>query len=189
MKDAVATMGGLLPDDVGGRDAVHVAVISTVAGEKLSPGQDVGLAGLQGVENIALASATVHLGIVDPFLKATVWPGQRFWLYLYPRTITGLHHQWTHPAFPDAAPGEVYAPPSQRLESEKWMREFSEGHGVTCDRMIEAARNWVEHGEWFIQGGTFEGVRTPEEFWEHYERITGTVVSTDDRDNFFSCSC
>lgn len=42
MKDAVATMGTILDgQDVPDRDAVHVAVISTIAGDTLGPGDDV----------------------------------------------------------------------------------------------------------------------------------------------------
>ena len=113
-KDAVATMGMILPHDVGGRDAVHVAVIAATAARKLAPGQDVGF-----IDGERAGTVDQPIGIVDPFLKSTVKTGQRFWLYLYPRTITGLSHKWTHPAFPDeATTGAAYNTPSQKLASE-----------------------------------------------------------------------
>lgn len=187
-KDAVATMGDILPDDAGGRDAVHVAVVSCIASAKLQPGQDIGIGEQQGRDYEALATAK-HIGRVDPFLKAAVLKGQRFWLYLYPRSITGLNHQWTHPAFPDAKEGDVYSPPSEKLASEKWIRDWADGYGVTYTDMIDAAKDYVRRGDYFSRGGTFEGERVPEQFWEHYERVTGTVVKTEDKGSFFSCSC
>lgn len=87
-KDAVSTMGTILPEDVGGRDAVHVAVVAATALKKLAPAADVGI----DAEGNAHDSGKL-IGIVDPFLKSLVMPGQRFWLYLYPRTITGLSHR------------------------------------------------------------------------------------------------
>lgn len=189
MKDAVATMGTILPEDAGGRDAVHVAVISAVAGQRLLPSQDVGFVGEHGNgENIA-ATVAEPLGIVDPFLKSVVEKSQRFWVYLYPRTITGLRHHWTHPKFADAPSGQVYATPGQKLASVQWIDEFARGFGFTGARMIEAAREWIATGDYWCEGGTFEGESIPDVFWEHYERATGEIVPNDKRHTFFTCSC
>lgn len=103
-KDALDTIGTILTKDEG-RDAVHVAVVCCKALHFLEPGQKVCLGldmvapGLRGVRR-AGATDTV-LGIVDPFLPKPVERGDLFWVFLTPRTITGLTHRWTHPAFPE----------------------------------------------------------------------------------------
>ena len=89
-------IGTLVADDAG-RDAVHVAIAPTTAPCELRPGQHVDPHGHPEGPGIT------PVGIVDPFLRAPVGPGQRFWLFLYPGTITGLRHVWTHPAFTAAA--------------------------------------------------------------------------------------
>ncbi len=188
-KDAVATMGAILPDDAGGRDAVHVAVVSAVAGERLAPGDDVGFEmPMQPGENVTTRKDK-PLGIVDPFIKGRINEGERFWLYLYPRTITGLNHHWTHPAFPDAKPDAVYAPPTQKLASMRYIDDLAGNYGFTGERMIEAAKEWVESEEYWCEGGTFEGEHVPDEFWTHYERVTGTSVDHDQKRSFFTCAC
>ncbi len=87
---------GELIDGKQHRDAIHIAVAPVEAAEQLRPGQRVGLLAdgrASGKPYVAV------LGIVDPFLETEVQPGQRFWLWLTPYTITSLRHEWTHPAF------------------------------------------------------------------------------------------
>jgi hypothetical protein len=85
---------GTVDFDWTGRDAVHVAIVPTVASEKLFPGQHVGA---DGARSIAGA-----VGIVDPYLRHPVEKGQTFFLFLYPGSVTSLRHVWTHPAFKEA---------------------------------------------------------------------------------------
>lgn len=73
---------GELVGDGAGRDAVHVAIVPMRALRLLQPGE------------------RLTNGIVDPFLTAPVEPGQRFYLLLFPGTVTSLRHVWEHPAYP-----------------------------------------------------------------------------------------
>jgi hypothetical protein len=94
-------LGHLIDDGDRRRDAIHIAVAPVTAAQRLAPGQHVGLVQQASVD---LVGPSEHpIGVVDPYLTAAVEPGQRFWLFLYPGTITGLRHVWTHPAFTAAA--------------------------------------------------------------------------------------
>ncbi len=90
-------VGKLIPQGEDAlRDAIHLAVAPVLAAEYLRPGQRVVLVGgrAQGVSD-----GDPAVGVVDPFLTVAVREGQRFWLFLYPGTVTSLRHVWTHPAF------------------------------------------------------------------------------------------
>jgi hypothetical protein len=96
---------GKLIDGDERRDAVHIAVAPVEAAQRLTPGQHVGLSD----DGRAIASG-VPIGVVDPFLTTAVEPGQRFWLFMYPNTITSLRHVWTHPAFAPKVPAARNSP-------------------------------------------------------------------------------
>ncbi len=96
---------GKLIEGVAHRDAVHIAVAPVVAGIPLKPGQHVMV-----VDGQAFATILEDcIGVVDPFLQQDVKTGQRFYLFLYPNTITSLRHVWSHPAFKTRVPGGVEA--------------------------------------------------------------------------------
>jgi hypothetical protein len=166
---------GNLIDSTQGRDAVHIAIAPVVAGERLSPGQHIGFLG----EVVGRTKNTI--GIVDPFLEGPVFKGERFWMFLYPNTITTLRHEWEHPAFSkDGAGGSG---------SEVWLRDFAADAGLSYEELINAAKRYLEYDDYLCQGGRWDGFDTPDEFWDHYETVVGTKVPLEKRGSFFSCSC
>lgn len=118
--DALETLGTAPLGASEARDAIHLAVEPVIAGERLYPGQDIGLV-LRAGELVAVRTSklenvpTKALGIVDPFLEDAVYPGDRFWLVVYPRQIKSLRHVWEHPDFPssgETVPAVVPAAPA-----------------------------------------------------------------------------
>lgn len=95
---------GQLCDKDAKRDAIHIAVAPIVAASMLVPNEPVVL----NEEGEAVsAEYDEAIGVVDPFLQGVrevVNPGETFWLFLKPNTITGLRHVWSHPAFKIRSP-------------------------------------------------------------------------------------
>lgn len=185
--DALETLGTFIGEGEK-RDAIHLAVEPVVAAEPLRPGDHVGFV-REGV-----GYCDKPLGIVDPFLTAPVEKGQRFWLVVYPRQIRSLRHVWEHPAFP-ASQTEARHP------SEKWLRDYAASlpqtepyndrsfSQVTYEQLLCHAKEFLERGDYWSEGGRFEGSYIPEEFWDHYENVTGQKVRDEQRASFFSCAC
>ena len=189
-KDAVATMGAVLPDDAGGRDAVHVAVFSAVSEGPIRPGTSVGIVKHGERDSVVSVSCSELIGIVDPYITKVIKPGQRFWVYLYPRTITALSHKWSHPAF--EAADSSYVPPSQKLISEKWLRDFCGRNNIPdYETFMQAVQDQLGNGEdyIFISGQDASG-DIPAEMWEHVSNVLGShKVDADKLPKYFSCSC
>lgn len=166
---------GQIIKDTQHKDAIHIAVAPLVAAEPLHPGQHVGIVAK------GAGQSESPIGVVDPYLKETVQKGQKFWLFLYPGSITALRHEWTHPAFHNETPVQS--------ASEAWLRTFAVDAGISYEDLLEGAAAYVSDGEYLCQGERWEGFSTPAEFWDHYEAVTGTKVSGRDRGSFFTCSC
>lgn len=98
MADHVPNLGEE-PGEFARRDAVHVAVAPVVAGEDIGVGQTVWIDYLGFAFSGVPLTGVAYIGIVDPFRVHYVNRGERFWLFLFPGTITGLRHVWSHPAF------------------------------------------------------------------------------------------
>ena len=210
--DALETLGTIIgPEEK--RDAIHLAVEPIEAGEKLNPGQRIGI--MDGKAYDAdIRSAVVYLGIVDPFLPGPVYAGQRFWLILLPRTIESLRHVWTHPAFPDEGNRLTDAV----RKSSAWLQRFFDKYEIdeddevspksqrspSYDRVLAGIKatlegkpvnvdpsygfNW-DDGLYFY--GSTQNGEIPREFWDHIEIVLGIPVPEEMRQHgdYFACSC
>lgn len=162
------------------RDAIHIAVAPVIANEKLMPGEHV------AVNNDYAEASDKPIGIVDPFLKQPVKKGQRFYLFLYPGTITSLRHEWIHPAFNGPSPSE---PDAKELATAR-MTVAAAHMGRSLEEMLDDIPAILD-GDYLNEG---ERLRDHwyeidhDEFWADYETLTGTKV---DRDSVggFTCSC
>ena len=61
--------------------------------------------------------------------------------------------------------------------------------GLSFEEMMEAAKNYLDHGEMMINGGDYEGMYADDDFWDAYEVLTNRTVKPDDRGGIFSCAC
>lgn len=194
--DALETLGTII-DDTQKRDAIHLAVEPVIAKTMLFPGQDVSVDG---------SDKGKLVGIVDPFLKEPVRPGEMFWLVIYPRQIKSLRHVWSHPDFPET---ECYVEQEEETrsdqiieESRKWIDQFiskinesSDGiEWLEYDKLMKGANKYLDSlgkkfQDYLCLGGLLENVRVPEEFWLHFEIITGRKKPGQDDGQFFTCWC
>lgn len=155
------------------RDAIHIAVLSVMAGreETLLPGQHIGFA--EGGHWVTAKPSPPYqlVGIVDPFLDAPVKGLEAFWMFLYPQTITGLRHDWSHPTIAGNGAG-------MKSYAEKWLMDFADSVGASYWEMMRVAATHCEDAEqawpdYLCEGGRWEGQDTPNEFWVHFEAVTG----------------
>lgn len=175
----------MLLDETAQRDAIHVALAPVVAAHILSPGEHVGFIDDDDRGRRVGRVGGDKLGIVDPYLTANVMPGQRFWLFLYPQTVTSLRHDWTHPAFTTAEPTTLEA------DSRTWIESFAAELDQTYNRLMDAARTWIVTADYTYDNSErykdVDYAKWPI-FWKHYEIVTGTKVNDHDA-TIFTCSC
>lgn len=160
------------------RDAIHIAIAPVTAGENLKVGQHIGFIS-DNTELVGYCSNPI--GIVDPFLSKPVKTGEKFWMCLYPKTITSLRHDWVHPAFNGEKVGNY--------ESRRWIEEYASGIPLSYEQIMGGAAEYLRSGEYLCFGGLLEGISVDGEFWDHYEKVTNTQVDDRNRGSFFTCSC
>ena len=184
---------GKLIEGESHRDAIHVAICPVVANDTLMPGQHIGfITGSTSVVDIVPDA----IGIVDPFLRRPILKGQAFYMCLYPNTVTGMRHHWSHPALVAEvalvkSSEAALAIPLKTSDAVGFITKLAVEHGLDYDEFMGYVREYVRSGNDAVDGGRWEGqlLWGNDEFWNAYEEVTGTKVPKDDRGGVFSCSC
>lgn len=223
--DALDTLGTCPIPENSGRDAIHLAVEPVICGPlPLMAGTRIKLAEGTHIKGQAIPCKVTMdgddaTGIVDPFIKGWVKPGQQFWFVVLPRTITSLRHVWSHPAFPEDAVsvyvdtsesvsnadmtrfldevtsrGSVPPPDPEQSMAVAWLKDYCANHLTErYDYIMAGAKQHLETGDYLYgenDAGKFDHVDLDVYgFWEHYVKATKTEVPEQDRHSFFSCSC
>ena len=178
---------GSIIEDKQSRDAIHMAVAPVIAAVKLAPGQDIGFV---DADKKKVCIVDNPIGIVDPFLNCLVYLDQEFWMLIYPNTITGLRHEWTHPAFDGAEEAK-----QDDVDSRQWLKDFAEKAGLAYSKLLAIIQEYVEEDEVWVEQGSqraqnaFEDV-AKDEFWKHIKNVTGMKrPESPDWHMPFSCTC
>ena len=164
------------------RDAIHVAVVPITAAIDMYPGENVCLT----VDKNATRGPGESVGIVDPYLKNKVMAMEKFWLFLYPNTVTGIRHHWSHPAFTELDNSETKR---RELAMEvinnfaKGLPEYEEEAAPTGQQLLRD----VGSGQFYLGFDLdYEFIHQNEkEFWRAVETVTGTPQERQG----FSCAC
>lgn len=166
------------------KDAIHMAIAPVKAGATLTPGQHVTIA-----DGLAVPAKAIGVGIVDPFLAGNVQEGDEVWLFLYPGSITGLRHEWSHPCFPAQE-----ARMDDKAYSERWLREYAlrlkpyeeDDPDGAYQNLLSDLRNRELLGHGTDLHGSFD-LEDADTLFRHAEVILGQKF---DISQFtFSCSC
>ena len=131
---------------------------------------------------------------MDPFLTHAVSKGERFWVFLFPNTITSLRHVWEHPQFNH----EITEPTAlnEVQQAEQWIADFAKKLEITPVQLIgDAAAYAANEGHQFLNDQAwnelyrdyYDEFRT---FWEMYRIATGDENAAHiDNDAPYTCSC
>lgn len=183
------TILGQKPTAPGVRDAIHVAVASVVCGDRsLTPGQRVGI----NDKGEATSRIGERIGIVDPYLDYPVKKGELFYLCLFPQTVTGMKHHWSHPSFPEAPDPKAFHQMEERFNRKKF-EPLAERHGMTYEGLMSVAEEYLITGDEHCLNFDTPDVSSSEweEFWKHFHAVAGKEFNPKEpwRLSPFRCAC
>ncbi len=148
---------GKIPDELGLKDAIHVAIVSVRAKGPIAPGTRCAM----NADREAIESANGP-GIADPFLKNTIQTGQAFWLLLNQDEVPNVRHVWDHPTVD-------FSPPANPVKKNRTLQSAADHFGVSYEEILTAAAYVVEHRHSASYMGSKTALELKNKYWESYD--------------------
>jgi len=169
------------------KDAIHVAILPVIVGPDLCvyPGRPAKVSSFNEEAGLfELGEIGKNIGIINPFMGGRADSGDRIYIFLYPNTVTSLRHDWE---FEGLETIRKIGQPT--LDGSKlYIENLAENLDMSYEDLMDAAEDFIDYGN-YCNVGINEDASLPDEFWAHYELISGRIVPADKRYSFFSCSC
>jgi hypothetical protein len=141
------------PDQLGIKDAVHVAIVAVRAGRHLRVGQEVRIN--EHNEAVPVYGKEKGVGYVSPFVQGEVLCGTTFWLMMKPTEVASLRHEWDHAKFDFV--------PTREVQLNKWLKELADDFQISYSDLMDACNHCVVGG-W--TPATYTGPLSRQEFDE-----------------------
>jgi len=162
-------LGQKIPDDIEVmRDAIHVAVFPCIADDNMEPGTAVRI----NEDGTASDGYSDNVGIVDPFLDCPVYVGEKFWVFLFPNTVTGMRHQWQHPDLDHICEPEPVTKPVKDID------DIIDPNAWSCCSQVDIDGGWTADSLTETQRAALERIRKfAEEYYATPSRLIDQAVS------------
>ena len=149
---------GKSPDELGVKDAIHVAIVSCVAGCAIKCGARVQL-NRDGHAEECGDQERGGFGVADPF-AGQIARGQKFWVMLDPDSVDTVSHSWDHKIEFPTNPVPV---PQNRC-----LVDFAAALGVSYTDLMAACAYYVKTGHKHGYPGTLSQETAEEQAEKHY---------------------
>lgn len=87
-----------------------------------------------------------------------------------------------------------FVSPTRMAISTQWMNNLAHNLDTDFQTLIDGGKEFIDNNGGFCMvhpedGGRWEGESLPEEYWYHFQIITGQRCDPSKRWSFLSCSC